>query len=78
MDVSRQFQKIRVILAYDGFVPILKQMSVSLVPTIKVNHIAREKLPHTLGKGLAPRPDQQMKMALHERPGIGHKKTFLA
>ncbi len=29
-------------------------------------------------KGFMPRPHQQMKMALHDRPGIGRKKTFLA
>jgi hypothetical protein len=48
--------RIRVVLAYDGFVPILEQMAVSLVPTIEVDPIACENLPHALGKGLMPRP----------------------
>ncbi len=40
MDVPGKFQKIGIIFTYNGFVPVLKKMSITLVPPIKVYYIA--------------------------------------
>jgi hypothetical protein len=53
-------------------------MAMPLVPSVEINRIARQKLPHAPGKALRARPHQQMKMILHERPGIHPKRAFLA
>jgi hypothetical protein len=58
MDIAGQLQKVRIVFADDRFIPILKQMVRALVPSIEVDHIAREKPSHALGKGLTPRPHQ--------------------
>jgi len=53
-------------------------MAISLVPSVEVNHIAGENASHAFGKRLMLCPHQQMKMVLHERPGIDRKEAFLA
>jgi hypothetical protein len=78
MDITGQFQQIRILLADDGFIPILEQMAMPLVPSVEINRIARQKLSHAPGKALRSCPHQQMKMILHERPGIHPKRAFLA
>jgi ketopantoate hydroxymethyltransferase len=48
MNITGQFQKVRVFLAYDRFVSVLKEMALSLVPSIKSDNVSRQNLPHDL------------------------------
>jgi len=58
MNISRQFKQIRVIFTNDGFIPVLKEMTIPLMPQVKIDHIPRKKFPHTLGNRLPTRPNQ--------------------
>ena len=49
MDVAEQLHKIAVLLAHNGFVAILKQVTVTLVAPIVGLGIAGQKAPHQAG-----------------------------
>jgi hypothetical protein len=46
MDISDQFFKISILLADDGFVPVLKKMSMAAVPSVKIYSVSCKKTPH--------------------------------
>jgi hypothetical protein len=56
MNVPHQLQKIRILLTKNRFVPILEQMTVSLVSPVKIHHITRQQPPHALRNGLIAGP----------------------
>jgi len=78
MDVPRQFEQIRVLLADDGLVPILKEMPVSLMPAVEIDHIAGQQLLHALGERPRPRAHQEVEVARHEGPGVHDQVSLLA
>jgi hypothetical protein len=43
------------------------------VSKIEVDHITREKLPHTPGKRVPARPNQEMEVTGKEAPGINNE-----
>ena len=62
MDVSNQFQKIRIFLAEDRFVPILEKLPVAPVTTVKGDGITGEKSPHNGGDWMIPGSKEKMDM----------------
>jgi hypothetical protein len=42
VDISDQFQKIKIALTNDGFVPVLKKVTASAVTKIKIDSVARK------------------------------------
>ncbi len=49
MDISRQLKQAENIFIDDGFIPVLKEMAIALMSTVKVNYITSEKLPNAGG-----------------------------
>jgi hypothetical protein len=62
VDVAHQLQQVRVFLAQNGLVPVLKQVPASPVPQVEADGIARQKPPHDIGNGNNPGAQQKMKM----------------
>ena len=57
-------------LVLKQFKIFMKEMTIPLMPQVKIDHIPREKFSHTLGNRLSTRPNQQMKVVGQEGPGI--------
>ena len=47
VDIAGELQQIRILLTDNGLIAILEEMSVATVSSVKIDHIAREELPHT-------------------------------
>ncbi len=62
MDISNQFQQIRIFLAEDGLVPVLEKVSVAPVPAVKGDGITGEKSPHHSGDWMIPGSKEKMDM----------------
>ena len=45
-------------------------MTITLVPPVEIHHIPRQQLPHAIREGLAPTPNQKMKMRAQQDPSI--------
>jgi len=67
MDISGQFQEIRIVLTDDGFVSVLKQVTVPLVSAVEIDHISGKQSSHAGGEELIASAHQQMKMVRHQR-----------
>ena len=70
MDVSDQFQQIRIFLAQDRFIAILKQMSAPAVAAIETNRVSGQKPPHYRAKRRAAGSGEDMEMIGNKRPSI--------
>ena len=68
MDVAHQLQQVRVFLAQNGLVPILKQVPASPVPQVEADGITRQKPPHDIGNGNKPGAEEKMKVIGHHSP----------
>lgn len=64
-----KFEEIWILLAQDGFVAVLKQMSSALMPTVEVDRIACQQPPHDHRNRHGSRPKEQMEMVGNECPG---------
>src|SRR4030042_1748431 len=78
MNIPGQFQKIMIVPAQNPLIPVLKEMAVSLVSTVKIYHIPGQQLPHALREGLVSAPNQQVKMGVQQRPSINAQCLRLA
>lgn len=70
MDIPGQLQKVRILLTYDRFVPVLKKMPLSLIPPIKSNNVSSENFSHIRRNGTIARSNKQMKMVRNKSPSI--------
>ena len=61
MDVAHQFKQIGIFLTQDRFVPILKQVAMSVVASAEADGMAGQKPTHHGGNGGAAGSQQQMK-----------------
>jgi len=66
VDVAHQLQQVRVFLAQNGLVPILKQVPASPVPQVEADGIARQKPPHDIGNRNKPVAEQKLKVIGHQ------------
>jgi hypothetical protein len=62
MDISDQFQKVRIFLANNRFVPILKKVTTPAMAQVKIDSITRKQAPHKRGKFRLSWPKEKMKM----------------
>lgn len=65
MDVTNQLQKICVLLADNGLVPVLEQMARPFVPEVEVDGITGEKPTHERRKINLARPEKEVKVVGH-------------
>jgi hypothetical protein len=65
MDVPCQLQKIGFFLTDNGFIAILKEMSVSFMPSIEFDHISGHQFSHVSRERLPGGLNQQMKIIFH-------------
>ena len=57
-----QFQEIWIVFTDDGFVSVLKEVSITLMSAVEVDRITSKELPHANRQELLSCPRQQMKM----------------
>jgi hypothetical protein len=69
MDISDQFQKVRIFLANNGFIPILEKVTTPAVAQVKIDSVTRKQAPHKRGKFRPSWPKEEMKMIGKQRPG---------
>lgn len=67
MDVANQFEQVGVLLANEGFVPTLKEISRALVPQIEVEGIACQQTAHERGQPCRSRSHQEVKSVVVEQ-----------
>jgi hypothetical protein len=70
VNIPDKFFKVGIFLANNGFVTVLKQLSVTLVPEVKTHGIARKEPSHQRGKGSKSCLKQKMCMILDEYPCV--------
>jgi hypothetical protein len=72
MNITNQLLKIGILLAKNGFISILKQVTITAVSAIKVHGISRQHTPHNSGDWEGPCPKKKMKMVRNNRPGVAN------
>jgi len=72
MNITNQLLKIGVLLAKDGFISILKQVTITAVSAIKIYGISRQQTPHNSGDWEGPCPKKKMKMVRNNRPCVAN------
>jgi len=76
VDVSHQLEKIRVFVANDGPVSVLKKVAGTLVTQIEHHGVAGQQAPHDLGQGSLFRLQQQMEVVIEQDPGVASRLGF--
>jgi hypothetical protein len=76
MDIRDQFQKVGVLLAENGLVPVLKQVAASPVPAVETHGVSRQKPLHNGCNGSQPGAHKQMEMIGHQGPGQAARLTL--
>jgi hypothetical protein len=62
MNISNELQQMGIFLTKDGLVSILKQLTVSTVPTVETHCMARQETPHHRGQWHKPCAKHQMQV----------------
>jgi hypothetical protein len=70
VNVSRQFQEVRIFFTENRFIPILKQVAIPTISPVKPDHITGQQLAHALRYPLLPRTNEQVEMVVEKRPGM--------
>jgi hypothetical protein len=70
VNIPDKFFKVGIFLANYGFVTVLKQLSVTLVPEVKTDGIARKEPSHQRSKGSKSCSKQKVCMILDEYPCV--------
>jgi hypothetical protein len=60
MNISDQFLKIAIFLAYNGFVSVLEKLTMASVPSVVRYRIARKQASHQTGNTLGTASKQKM------------------
>jgi hypothetical protein len=68
VDVPDQFQEIRLLLAEDGLVSVLKQRSMALISPVEAHHITGEQSSHQIGDALGTGSKEEVYMIGKQRP----------
>jgi hypothetical protein len=69
VNVSNQFQQIRLLFTDDRFIAVLKQMASPLISPIVPHCITRQQAPHEFRDPLGSTYYQEMNMVTHQDPG---------
>ena len=70
MDIADQFQKIRLLLAKDRFVPILEKVSMTAVAAVEADPVSGQEPSHDGGDGGGAGLQQKMEMVGDQSPSI--------
>jgi hypothetical protein len=70
MYISGQFQEVRIFFTENRFIPILKQVAITTISTVKPHHITGQQLPHALRYPLFPCADEEVEMVVEQRPSM--------
>ena len=70
MNVADEFQKVRIFLANDGFVAVLKKVATSFMALVEGNGISSHETPHDLTQRGRAGAKQKVKMIRDQGPGI--------
>jgi len=70
VDIADQFGKTLVLVADDGFIPVLKPMPVPTMPTIEVDGIPGKEPTHKTRKQFRAAADEQVCVVAEKGPGI--------
>jgi len=68
MNIADRLQQIRVLLAQDRLVAVLKKWPMATMPTIELNRIPCQKSSHDTGYGRSAGARQQVSMVRYQRP----------
>jgi hypothetical protein len=70
VDVTNQFQQVRLCLAEDRFIPVLEKMALPPVPQVETDGVARKQSLHYRRKGGCSCSEKKVKMIWNQCPGI--------
>jgi hypothetical protein len=70
MYISNQFPQIGIFLTDNGFIPILKEKSMTFVPVIEIDRVSGQQSSHQSGKRYRPSAKQKMSVIRHQNPCI--------
>jgi hypothetical protein len=70
MDIADKFQEIGIFLAENGLITVLKQMTVTSMPSVESNRMARQEPPHYRSYRCRSCTKEEMKMVGDQGPGI--------
>ena len=73
MDISHKGQKVGLLFAEDGSIPVLKEMARTVVTVIVVLGVPGKEFSHEGGNPLSAASDQEMDVILHEYPGVDRR-----
>jgi hypothetical protein len=76
VNVPHQFPQIGVLLTQNGFVPVLKQMPMPVVPAIEGLSLTGQQPSHDRGDGHGSAFKQQVEMVGDQRPCIPWRMRF--
>jgi hypothetical protein len=65
--------KINILLANNGFVPILESLPTAIVSSIKIDNLSCKQSSHELGKGGSSGSEKKMGMIWHESPCVADR-----
>ena len=68
MNIPNQFEEVRIFIADEGLVPVLKKVTRAVVAPIERHCITGEKPAHEPGERSAGRPKQEVEVIRHQRP----------
>jgi hypothetical protein len=74
--LTLQLLEVRIFLTYDGFVSILKKLTLASVATVKCDSVSRKQPSHYRGKGNESCAKKEM--IGHENPGVDDKLSVEA
>ena len=77
MDVTYEFQKVRIFFTDDGFISVLEEVTASFVAFVKSNGIASHETTHDLAEWRKTCAQQEMEVVWNERPGVALGLSFL-
>jgi hypothetical protein len=69
MNVPDQFQKVGILLAQYGFIPVLEKLAMTAVASVEISRMARQYPLHHLADRHTARFQQKMNMVGNKRPG---------
>jgi hypothetical protein len=76
MDIPNQLLEIRIFLAHNRFVSILKKVTVAVMPAVKRYGITGQQAPHIGRESERTTPKQDVRMVVQQGPGINHGIRF--
>jgi hypothetical protein len=68
VNIADEFQEIRIFLNHDALVPVLEEVTLSLMPPVVPDRVASHQSTHHSGEAHSMGPKKKVKMIRHETP----------